>query len=429
MTNRSTSKSCSPRQDRPRQPAWRAPVRRGPVLRAPGRRALLGLAVLLSTLLLSSTPASAQLCAANTTDMAVQLIESSTGKPVSCVTTNTAYKLRVTGSRHNHLYCLTPESTYSATGLCRDASYGAADFPIQTNMVLPINGIHGSFSPGCTQPINASVDFGFPVCVPGTDPYTCATPPHSMESWWAFDDNLNTVFDLVGSNDGTGQNGAHHDAGGRVDGAYDFDGSNDYVRVPDHPTLDLGTGDFSIDAWIKTTGNGIIVSKRTAQPTVGYLFMIWSGRPLLQLGDPAGSWANYTALGAPAVTDGAWHHVAVTVDRDFNGIFYIDGTAVTVFDPENRDGDLSNSVDLWIGRDPHEGPAFNGLIDEVEIFDRALSHLEIAGLYAAGPYGKCKPDNGGSGGGGGGVDPCDLFCSASCGGTGGMCQDGQCICF
>ena len=85
----------------------------------------------------------------------------------------------------------------------------------------------------------------------------------------------------------------------------------------------------------------------------------------------------------------------MTVDRDSptGGRLYVDGVVVLTFNPTLEPGDLSNNAALLIGGHsfpPYPGE-FTGRIDEVEIFNRALSATEIQAIFDAGSAGKCKP--------------------------------------
>lgn len=220
----------------------------------------------------------------------------------------------------------------------------------------------------------------------------CVTPPSNMRAWYSFD-STSTVQDLAGSNNGVRVGPVA--TTGKVAGAYDFDGSNDYVYVNDNSALDFGSGDFSIDAWIKTTDtHGTIVSKRqyTGGKYVGYLLMVYNSRLLLQIGDSTNSWSNYYSSSMPTVNNGQWRLVAVTVDRNSStgGKIYIDGNLVYTFNPTNRSGNISNAARLEIGRTTGGPDYFDGAIDEVELFNRSLTAGEISSLWAAGANGKCK---------------------------------------
>lgn len=222
----------------------------------------------------------------------------------------------------------------------------------------------------------------------------CVSPPSSLRLWYPFDDTGNTAFNQVSTYNGTYTNGPSM-VPGQVVHARDFDGSNDYVRVVDHGSVDFHTYDFSIDAWVRTTDtNGAIVSKRqiTGGNYVGYLFMVNGGRLLLQIGDTTNSWRNYTSSAMPRIDDGQWHFVAVTVDRNSTtgGRMYVDGNLVYTFNPTGRQGSISNASELNIGRDTLGGSYLDGEIDEVEIFGKVLSAAEVQGIWNARGAGKCR---------------------------------------
>ncbi len=222
----------------------------------------------------------------------------------------------------------------------------------------------------------------------------CVSPPPGMVGWWPGDSNAN---DTAGGNDGTLQGNATF-AKGMVLSAFSFAAASDYVSVPSATNLNFGPagsgGDISIDAWIETNSSATvlpIVDKRDlpVDQSIGYIFFLFNGKLAFQLGD--GTFFNYISSG-PDLRDGKFHHVAVTVVRASHtgGTLYADGNVVLQFDPTNRPASLTNDKPLFIGH--HAGDptiAFVGLIDEVEIFNRALSHAEIEGLFSAGSAGKC----------------------------------------
>jgi uncharacterized repeat protein (TIGR01451 family) len=222
----------------------------------------------------------------------------------------------------------------------------------------------------------------------------CVSPPPGMVSWWPGDSNANDIAD---GNDGTLQGNATF-AKGMVLSAFSFAAASDYVSVPSATNLNFGPagsgGDISIDAWIETSSSETvlpIVDKRDlpADQSIGYIFFLYNGELAFQLGD--GTFFNYISSG-PDLRDGKFHHVAVTVNRTSHtgGTLYADGNVVLQFDPTNRPASLTNDKPLLIGH--HAGDptiAFVGLIDEVEIFNRALSQKEIVSIFSAGSAGKC----------------------------------------
>jgi hypothetical protein len=218
-----------------------------------------------------------------------------------------------------------------------------------------------------------------------------------MVAWWPLDENEGDISaEVVWGNNG-GWNGEPTPVAGKVDGALDFNGVTDYVQVPNHASLNFGTGNFSIDAWVKTSAaSGIkcILDKRSgaeSTPT-GYAFSVLGGNLVLQMAD--GTWTNYQST--LLVADGNWHHVAATVDRDVNnGLkLYVNGVSQT-FNPMAHQGSMTNDANLLIGASCYStGNRFNGNIDEVELFNRALTGDEVKAIYQAGSDGKCKCEKG-----------------------------------
>src|SRR4051794_5029490 len=78
----------------------------------------------------------------------------------------------------------------------------------------------------------------------------CSPPPSGLVSWWAGENNAN---DLIGANSGTLINSPTFVAG-EVGQAFHFNGSNQFVRLSNSPSLNPA-GSFSIEAWINYSGS------------------------------------------------------------------------------------------------------------------------------------------------------------------------------
>ncbi|MCL5028104.1 MAG: SpaA isopeptide-forming pilin-related protein [Bacteroidetes bacterium] len=241
----------------------------------------------------------------------------------------------------------------------------------------------------------------------------CVDPPSGMVAWWSLDETSRYKWpDFAGYNNfGTLTNGPIPVAG-KVLGALQFDGIDDYVEVADHPELNFGTGDFSFDSWIKTNdtvGVRVILDKRTEVPDLftaykGYSIFLNDGKLSLQLADgtPLNSYTNYAS--PVLVGDGKWHHIAITVNRNnvHGMLFYLDGVPTQFGDPTQHQGSLSNANSLRIGSNSFTDiftgiGTFKGILDEIELFKRVLTPQEVQAIYNAGSAGKCKPNsNGGS---------------------------------
>jgi Concanavalin A-like lectin/glucanases superfamily len=217
----------------------------------------------------------------------------------------------------------------------------------------------------------------------------CVTPPADMIAWWTAD---NTTADLSGN----GFTGAFFQppgayTAGKVGAAFSFPTIPDFVQAS--PNLNF-SGDFSIDAWIQTTNaaQAAVIDKRlnAGSNPVGYYLSVFGGTLAFELGDGQPSLLHVSP--GPVISDGNWHHVAVTVDRGSTtgGRLYVDGAPVHTFDPTTRPGSIANAFSLRIGQQWVGAIAFQGAIDEVELFDRELQGSEVQAIFQAGSGGKCK---------------------------------------
>jgi hypothetical protein len=235
-----------------------------------------------------------------------------------------------------------------------------------------------------------------------------------MLDWWTFDEVTGTVADDIVGFDNIGQNlGAHHIVG-EVAGALRV-ADAEYVSASPQLELNLGAGDFTIDAWIRTgfteCGNCDVIPivEKIDATGVGYFLYLHHGALSMQMTASSG-----TILCSPfesgvegVIFDQRWHHVAVTVKRNsvVGGHLYLDGAVVLTFDPTSQSGSLDNEAPLRIGGlPPPNDCSFSGFVlyewdlDEIEIFNRELSETEIQSIRDALDFGKCKPPLGLSGG-------------------------------
>ncbi len=145
----------------------------------------------------------------------------------------------------------------------------------------------------------------------------------------------------------------------------------------------FGTGDFSLSLWVKYTGaGGYLLSKR---PNVsGYCSFFNLGvssiAGLEVCSDTSGT--NYLAVsGAKVINNGVWHHLAaVRVGPTIS--LYVDG-AMDATKTGSGTATLSGTTPLFLGGNPNN--YFNGLMDEVRVYNRALTPGEISSLAASAP--------------------------------------------
>ena len=221
-------------------------------------------------------------------------------------------------------------------------------------------------------------------------------PPAGMVSWWPGDGNAN---DIVDGNPGTLQGGATF-APGIVGDAFSFDGVDDYVVVPDSANLDL-TEQFTLDAWINPSSlhnaplDGALISKvGGAAGNNGYQFGITGNNAVLlcQFNAAGEPWpGNQLIVDLPsAIPLHQWSHVACTYDNADLKI-YVNGGLVGT-QPVGAKSVVDSASNLRISGDDNNHVYFHGLIDEVEVFNRALTVDEIRAIYNAGSAGKIKPE-------------------------------------
>jgi hypothetical protein len=172
--------------------------------------------------------------------------------------------------------------------------------------------------------------------------------------------------------------------------------ANGRVDYPASPSTSLGTGNFTIDAWIRVPpgqpGVNPLLDNRlhVGQGLTGFQLFVYNGHIGFQMAD--GGWDNFIA--PTVVADNRWHFVAVTVVRGSKtgGRIYVDGGPPYIFDPTKRPLSLGVNNRLAIGHDLNNN--FQGYpfeIDEVEIFRRALTQAEAVALFR---YAKCPPTRG-----------------------------------
>jgi hypothetical protein len=220
------------------------------------------------------------------------------------------------------------------------------------------------------------------------DGQTCAPAPVGLVSWWPADGD---VLDSRSRNNGVLQTGAGFSAG-HAGQAFNFTAPDQRVEIPDDTSLDL-TGAVTLEAWIAPSQPGdvsnasTLVSKSnlTTLNDQPYGLVYGSaGGVLMRIGN--NSTFDQTLL-TPALPLNVFSHIAGTYDGAtiriyLNGV-EIDSKATTI------GAMVSNNLTVKIGNNNRAG--YVGRIDELAIYNRALSPSEIQALFNAGTAGKCKP--------------------------------------
>ncbi|HWN27636.1 MAG TPA: LamG-like jellyroll fold domain-containing protein, partial [Actinomycetospora sp.] len=181
-----------------------------------------------------------------------------------------------------------------------------------------------------------------------------------------------TATDAIDGHTGTIA-GATRSLDGRFGRALSFDGVDDWVSVPHDPTLNLSAA-MTLEAWVKPTALTNWRSVITKEQATALPYALYAGSAS---GTPAASiftTSALTAAGPPALGLSQWTHLAMTWNGSMLRL-YVDGAEIATL---AAPGPLltSNGV-LRIGGNSLRGEFFTGLIDEVRIYDRALSPAQL----------------------------------------------------
>lgn len=232
---------------------------------------------------------------------------------------------------------------------------------------------------------------------------SCVTPPTGMAGWWDADAaDAGTAFDLTAHANAAMQGGVGL-IPGKVGRAFQFDGADDAVTAP--PGMGFSSDKITVSAWVMpdALGNGVAVIASKDTPFGGQsswsVFAADQGRLRFEV------YAGPTVVRViqtvkPVLFTGVWTHVAAVFDAETQDIaFYVNGwreTDVTISgDPVAEVYDGLSSLRIGARGTANDESELSGLwsgwIDEVMVFDRALSGAEVGALFESGVRGMCKP--------------------------------------
>ena len=203
--------------------------------------------------------------------------------------------------------------------------------------------------------------------------------------------NNGTANDEVGTNNGT-VNGATltADRFGNANKAYSFNGTSNYIDLGDAPAFRMAQNDFSISMWVNysATQQAVLISKRAGLATNYNMYAI-SILNHPQFGGASQNVWHFSRSSSSKDRDinagnlaGAWHHVVLTHNYSDSTSVFVDGQFV---------GSDTNTVSgvyditgypLVLGYSSESNSFFyNGSIDDVSIYNRAINTSEVSTLY------------------------------------------------
>jgi hypothetical protein len=211
---------------------------------------------------------------------------------------------------------------------------------------------------------------------------SAGAPANGLVGYWTLDDTANTTTAIDSSGSGlngtmTSMTGAANTATGKVATALNFDGSSDYITVADNNALDLTQ--YTLTAWVKSDAgpNGSIMKIVDKENNYSMNWSHFNGGPKCEHNDGGGF--DTTAGAATHPATGTWYFIVCTYDGA-NIKTYLDGTLVSSVASGTP---VTSSTVLAIGSYYSGNYKFDGLIDDVRIYNRPLSATEISDAYTA----------------------------------------------
>jgi len=209
---------------------------------------------------------------------------------------------------------------------------------------------------------------------------------NGLVGYWRFDESTGATAADAGPNNRSGtlvnMNPNDDWVTGYDGNALDFDGVDDYVVITDYKGI-LGTQSRTVAAWIKADEDRFIISWGDF-PIAGGMWQVRifdnGVNNVLGLGVFGGNINGTTEL-----ADNQWHHVAVTWSNDgtpnvTDAKLYVDGNEEAISSSKSQTINTQANFDVKLGATLGGVVPFSGLIDDVRIYNRALSAAEIMNL-------------------------------------------------
>ena len=190
-----------------------------------------------------------------------------------------------------------------------------------------------------------------------------------------------TVADSVGSNDGT-VTGTLTSVAGMDGTAINFDANSEYVDFGNISTIE-NQSEFTVSAWMKRNSSNAKVLVGTASGTDGVYIDFWNdSRAYFAMSNASGF-----DEGSIVLNDTDWHLMTLVYDGSLSGNDnrlkgFIDGVQVDLsFSGTVGATSPAGTLDFTIGTWPSEGEHSRGSVDDIRIYNRALSNIDVAKLY------------------------------------------------
>jgi hypothetical protein len=245
-------------------------------------------------------------------------------------------------------------------------------YEITWNTASAVNGAHTLTARARDVNGNVATSTAIAVQVSNTAP----PGPSGLVAAYSFSEGSGTMVDDASGKGHVGTiSGATWQAVGRYGAALSFDGVNDKVTVADSVSLDLTTG-MTLEAWVKPVAGSLGGWRTIAlkEGAGGLAYSVYANQSVQQPGVEITAGTKYVSSGTATLSTTAWTHVAATYDAAMLR-FYVNGAQASSTAASGNvtvtDGVLS------IGGNTLWGEWFGGSIDEIRVYNRALTAAEI----------------------------------------------------
>ncbi len=210
-----------------------------------------------------------------------------------------------------------------------------------------------------------------PTTIPTTTSLTRPSSPSTGDAYFETDTNNYIIYDGSAWQFYNSDGGSFSFPSNSYSG--EFDGTSDYVTITNNSDIAI-TGDMTITAWLYLGATGAFqyVAAKRASGT-NYQFYI-RNTDVLSFYDGSSLENDTTTL-----SGSTWYHVAVVVDAGTSTKFYINGSLSSTGGSTSPSATTDN---LFLGALPSLSQYLNGYLDEVALFNRALTASEISNIHA-----------------------------------------------
>jgi hypothetical protein len=209
-------------------------------------------------------------------------------------------------------------------------------------------------------------------------------PTSGLVGWWPFSGNAN---DSSGNNNNGTVMGATLtiDRFGNANSAYQFDGSSSYITIPNSSSLQSPGYRLSMTAWVNLAGYSLVgqpfnpILSKNNNGANAYMYRFTVDFVGLGFYASVNNWNNNTGGFGDTLINSEWYLLTAVLDSNISYFYLNDSLIGSQAFTTNITAD---NYPLEIGRDmPGITEIFNGKIDDVGIWNRALTQQEINNLY------------------------------------------------